>query len=49
VTANNWNHAYTREEAAYPVEWVRKNKYWPPIGRLDDTYGDRNFCGFINN
>lgn len=45
VLANEWNHAYTREEAAYPVPRLRKNKYWPPVGRADNVYGDRNlFC-----
>ncbi|MEO0047324.1 MAG: hypothetical protein RLZZ410_283 [Pseudomonadota bacterium] len=45
VLANEWNHAYTREEAAYPVARLRKNKYWPPVGRADNVYGDRNlFC-----
>jgi glycine dehydrogenase len=37
-----WNHAYTREQAAYPVASLRGNKYWPPVGRVDDVYGDRN-------
>jgi glycine dehydrogenase len=45
VLANNWNHSYSREEAAYPVGRLRKNKYWPPVGRADNVYGDRNlFC-----
>ena len=37
-----WNHAYTREQAAYPLASLRANKYWPPVGRVDDVYGDRN-------
>ena len=37
-----WNHPYTREEAAYPVASVRENKYWPPVRRIDGAYGDRN-------
>lgn len=37
-----WNHAYTREQAAYPLATLRQNKYWPPVGRVDDVYGDRN-------
>ncbi|MFM8153992.1 MAG: glycine dehydrogenase (aminomethyl-transferring), partial [Polynucleobacter victoriensis] len=45
VLANNWDHSYSREEAAYPVGRLRKNKYWPPVGRADNVYGDRNlFC-----
>ncbi|HET9580263.1 MAG TPA: aminomethyl-transferring glycine dehydrogenase [Usitatibacter sp.] len=42
VTANDWPHAYSREMAAYPVPSLRANKYWPPIGRVDNVYGDRN-------
>lgn len=45
VLSNEWKHSYTREEAAYPVARLRKNKYWPPVGRADNVYGDRNlFC-----
>ena len=40
-----WPHAYTREEAAYPVASLRRGKYWSPVGRVDNVYGDRNlFC-----
>lgn len=37
-----WNHPYTREEAAYPVESLRGTKYWAPVRRIDGAYGDRN-------
>ena len=37
-----WEHPYTREEAAYPVATLRENKYWPPVRRIDGAYGDRN-------
>lgn len=37
-----WTHNYTRETAAYPLKWVRNNKYWPPVGRVDNAYGDKN-------
>ncbi|QDK36726.1 aminomethyl-transferring glycine dehydrogenase [Bdellovibrio sp. NC01] len=37
-----WNHPYSREEAVYPVEWLRANKFWPVVGRVDNAYGDRN-------
>jgi glycine dehydrogenase len=37
-----WNHPYSREEAAYPVETLRDTKYWPPVRRIDGAYGDRN-------
>jgi glycine dehydrogenase len=46
VTADEWKHTYTREVAAFPVASLRKKKYWPPVGRADNVYGDRNlFCG----
>ena len=46
VTADDWKHSYTREVAAFPVASLRKKKYWPPVGRADNVYGDRNlFCG----
>ncbi len=42
VTATEWNKPYTREVAAYPLNWVRGNKLWPAVGRVDNAYGDRN-------
>jgi glycine dehydrogenase len=46
VTADEWKHTYSREVAGYPVASLRKKKYWPPVGRADNVYGDRNlFCG----
>ena len=42
LLVDDWNHAYTREQAAYPLASLRGNKYWPPVGRVDDVYGDRN-------
>ena len=45
VTANLWVRPYPREQGAYPTAWVRANKFWPPVGRIDNPYGDRNlFC-----
>jgi glycine dehydrogenase len=45
VSADDWRHAYSRETAAYPVPELRARKYWPPVGRADNAYGDRNlFC-----
>src|SRR5688572_4749049 len=45
VTASTWPHPYSREEAAYPLPFVRANKFWPSVGRIDNPYGDRNlFC-----
>ena len=42
VMAETWQHAYTRAEAAFPLAWVRAQKYWPPVKRVDNVYGDRN-------
>jgi glycine dehydrogenase len=42
LTANEWNHSYGRQKAAYPVSWIIENKFWPAVGRIDDGYGDRN-------
>ena len=42
VVADEWTHAYGREAAAYPMTWLRREKYWPPVGRIDAAYGDRN-------
>jgi glycine dehydrogenase len=48
LLAGGWAHAYTRDEAAYPVHSLRKQKYWSPVGRVDNVYGDRNlFCACI--
>jgi glycine dehydrogenase len=42
VTINDWSHPYSREQAAYPLPWVRQSKFWPSVGRIDNPYGDRN-------
>ncbi len=42
ITANEWNHKYDRQKAAFPLKWVVENKFWPSVGRIDDGYGDRN-------
>ncbi|HEY2133871.1 MAG TPA: aminomethyl-transferring glycine dehydrogenase [Acetobacteraceae bacterium] len=42
VTAQDWTHGYSRERAAYPLPWVATSKYWPPVKRVDNVYGDRN-------
>lgn len=43
VTADSWEYPYSRENAAYPLAWLRKeHKHWPAIGRIDNAYGDRN-------
>ena len=42
ITANDWNFPYTREQAAYPLEYIAENKFWPSVRRVDEAYGDRN-------
>ena len=48
VCADRWKHSYRREDAAYPIASLREAKYWPPVARVDNVYGDRNlFCSCI--
>jgi len=42
VVANEWKHNYSREQAAFPLPWVRDNKFWPCVARVDNVYGDKN-------
>ena len=42
LITNSWGHEYDRSQAAYPVEGLYENKYWPPVSRVDNVYGDRN-------
>jgi glycine dehydrogenase len=42
AAANEWNHKYDRQKAAFPLKWIVENKFWPTVGRIDDGYGDRN-------
>ena len=42
LLASDWPHPYTREEAAYPLPYLREHKYWPHVGRIDNAHGDRN-------
>ncbi|MCZ4318818.1 aminomethyl-transferring glycine dehydrogenase [Aequorivita viscosa] len=42
LTSDDWDFPYTRQEAAFPIEYVTDNKFWPSIRRVDDAYGDRN-------
>ncbi|MCX5796641.1 MAG: aminomethyl-transferring glycine dehydrogenase [Elusimicrobia bacterium] len=44
VCADSWSHPYSREKAAYPAPWLREHKFWPAVGRVDNAFGDRNFC-----
>jgi glycine dehydrogenase len=48
LLTTEWTHAYSRELAAYPVASLRQQKYWSPVGRVDNVYGDRNlFCACV--
>ncbi len=48
VLADEWNHGYSRTQAAYPLNCLRTNKFWPSVGRVDNAYGDRHlFCSCI--
>ena len=42
MASDEWAHSYSRIRAAYPVKSLKNNKFWPPVGRVDNTYGDRN-------
>jgi glycine dehydrogenase len=42
LTSDKWLLPYTRQEAAFPLEYVQDNKFWPTVRRVDDAYGDRN-------
>ncbi len=42
LLGTEWTHNYSREKAAYPLKWVKNNKYWPPVGRVDNAFGDKN-------
>ncbi len=44
VCADEWSHPYSRSQAAFPVSGLRRHKFWPGCSRVDNTYGDRNFC-----
>ena len=42
TTSDDWDRPYGRQKAAYPLEWIADNKFWPSVSRIDDGYGDRN-------
>lgn len=48
VMSDKWEHSYSRAQAAYPLPYVKANKFWPSVGRVDNAYGDRNlYCSCI--
>ena len=42
ITADDWSHAYSRQQAAFPLDYVKENKFWPSVSRVNNTHGDRN-------
>ncbi len=48
LTANEWDFPYTRQQAAFPLEYIAENKFWPTVRRVDDAYGDRNLICSCN-
>lgn len=42
ITSDQWAHGYARSKAAFPLDWIRENKFWPAVRRVNNTYGDRN-------
>jgi len=42
IANDKWNHAYSRKKAVFPLPYLKENKFWPPVGRIDNPYGDRN-------
>jgi glycine dehydrogenase len=47
VSADEWPHAYTRAQAAWPARWLHEHKYWPPVGRIDNAWGDRHLAAIL--
>jgi glycine dehydrogenase len=48
LTTDNWNYTYSRQKAAFPLPYVAENKFWPPVRRVDDAYGDRHLVCSCN-
>jgi glycine dehydrogenase len=42
IASDTWEHPYTRMQAAFPLPWSDRNKFWPTVSRVDDAFGDRN-------
>ena len=48
ITTDDWNYSYSRKDAAFPLEYINENKYWPTVRRVNDAYGDRNLICSCN-
>src|SRR3546814_14653128 len=42
IASSDWDRPYSREQAAFPLDWVRERKFWPSVSRINETFGDRN-------
>ncbi|MDD2813536.1 MAG: glycine dehydrogenase (aminomethyl-transferring), partial [Bacteroidales bacterium] len=42
ISCDTWTHPYGRQKAAYPLPWIKENKFWPYVGKIDNAFGDRN-------
>jgi glycine dehydrogenase len=42
ISSDTWSRPYSRQRAAFPSPWVRERKFWPPVGRIDNAFGDRH-------
>ena len=52
LLSDNWDHPYSREQAAFPRPWLKERKFWVPVGRVDNAYGDKNLvcaCGPVED
>ncbi|MEO8204633.1 MAG: aminomethyl-transferring glycine dehydrogenase [Chthoniobacterales bacterium] len=48
IASDEWTHPYSRQQATYPAAWLSEHKYWPPVSRIDNVYGDRNiYCSCV--
>jgi glycine dehydrogenase len=48
ISAEQWDHPYSREQAVFPAPWLKEHKFWPAVGRIDNVWGDRNlFCACV--
>lgn len=47
ITADEWNHSYSRKSAAYPLDWIQDNKFWINVSRVDNAFGDRNLVATV--
>ena len=48
ITTDDWNYSYSRKDAAFPLEYINENKYWPTVRRVNDAFGDRNLICSCN-